>query len=136
MRKKKPVVLKYQTDVYSALAHNAPKSSTYRQSLEPSIGKTVTLCGTYERSSKRWCGKKTGYVRTVLLKNVVVNNGKRTDHIWLHIPKHSGVVQNELKMSKPVKATGVLYEYVCNGYRNIGIRVLNCKHISNTEVNK
>lgn len=126
MKKKNNVVLKYQTDVYSTVAHNMPKSKSYRKSLESDIGKSVTLYGIYERDSKRWCGKKIGYVRTVLLTNVVVNNSKYTDHIWLHIPKHSGIVQKELKQNHTVKATGVLYEYISKDRRNIGLRVIKC----------
>lgn len=118
----------FQSDVYSIVAHNAPKCKQYRSQLEPWVGKRVTITGRYIEDDKRWCGRQIGYVKMILLKNVhILGKSAYTHHMWLHITKN--IQHAKLRQGRSVECTGILYEYEHGGKRNIELRVEKIRNI-------
>ena len=101
-----------------------PKSSWYRDDLTPLLGTYITLeCKNYE--IERFSGRANKAVlRSSRIKHINKSALKNTkvpdiEHLWVLL----NPVLN-IDKQKPLKLTGVLYEYTHKNVRNIGMRVV------------
>ncbi len=101
-----------------------PKSSWYRDDLEPLLGTYITLeCGSFEienytsRANKAVLRKsRIKHINKSALKNKRVPD---IEHLWVLLNPALSIDKQ-----KPLKLTGVLYEYAHKNVRNIGMRVV------------
>lgn len=124
-----------QTEIYTNTLKQAPASMFYRSELKYLIGKKVTLRGRYVSQNTRYVPFQRGLVSNILVKHVTVQKApdwfsKRKyqpiDHMWILAPKD---YMNALRIrpDTTVDFTGILYEYVHKGKRNISLRLLNAE---------
>ena len=101
-----------------------PKSSWYREDLVPLLGTYITLeCGNYEIE------KHSGRANKAVLRNSRVKHINKSALKNTKVPdiEHLWVLLNpalSIDKQKPLKLTGVLYEYAHKNVRNIGMRVV------------
>ena len=101
-----------------------PKSSWYREDLEQLLGTYITLeCRNYEieRYSAR---ANKAVLRNSRIKHInksALKNKKVPDieHLWVLLNPALSIDKQ-----RPLKLTGVLYEYAHKNVRNIGMRVV------------
>ena len=101
-----------------------PKSSWYREDLAQLLGTFITLeCKNYEiekfsgRANKAVLrNSRIKYINKSALKNIKVPN---IEHLWVLLNPALSIDKQ-----KPLKLTGVLYEYAHKNVRNIGMRVV------------
>lgn len=101
-----------------------PKSSWYRDDLTPLLGTYITLeCKNYE--IERFSGRANKAVlRSTRIKHINKSGLKNTkvpdiEHLWVLL--NPALI---IDKQKPLKLTGVLYEYAHKNVRNIGMRVV------------
>ena len=101
-----------------------PKSSWYRDDLAPLLGTYITLeCKNYE--IERFSGRANKAVlRSSRIKHINKSGLKNTkvpdiEHLWVLLNPALNIDKQ-----KPLKLTGVLYEYAHKNVRNIGMRVV------------
>ena len=101
-----------------------PKSRWYREDLVPLLGSYITLeCGNYEIE------KFSGRANKAVLRNSRIKHINKSALKETKVPdiEHLWVLLNpslNLDRQKPLKLTGVLYEYAHKNVRNIGMRVV------------
>ena len=101
-----------------------PKSSWYREDLEQLLGTYITLeCRNYEIE------KFSGRANKAVLRNSRVKHINKSALKKEKVPdiEHLWVLLNPaliIDKQKPLKLTGVLYEYAHKNVRNIGMRVV------------
>jgi hypothetical protein len=101
-----------------------PKSSWYRDDLAPLLGTYITLeCRNYEieKFSER---ANKAVLRNSRIKHINKSALKDTEvpdieHLWVLLNPALSIDKQ-----KPLKLTGVLYEYAHKNVRNIGMRVV------------
>ena len=101
-----------------------PKSSWYRDDLAPLLGTYITLeCRNYKiesysaRANKAVLrDSKVKHINRSALKSMKVDD---IEHLWVLL-NPSLIIDRQ----KPLKLTGVLYEYAHKNVRNIGMRVV------------
>ena len=101
-----------------------PKSRWYREDLVPLLGSYITLeCGNYE--IEKFSGRANKAVlRNSRIKHINKSALKETkvpdiEHLWVLLNPSLNIDRQ-----KPLKLTGVLYEYAHKNVRNIGMRVV------------
>ena len=101
-----------------------PKSRWYREDLVPLLGSYITLeCGSYE--IEKFSGRANKAVlRNSRIKHINKSALKETkvpdiEHLWVLLNPSLNIDRQ-----KPLKLTGVLYEYAHKNVRNIGMRVV------------
>ena len=101
-----------------------PKSSWYREDLAQLLGTYITLeCKNYEIE------KFSGRANKAVLRNSRIKHINKSALKNTRIPdiEHLWVLLNpalNIDKLKPLKLTGVLYEYAHKNVRNIGMRVV------------
>ncbi|MBQ6518674.1 MAG: hypothetical protein IJI14_08140 [Anaerolineaceae bacterium] len=101
-----------------------PKSSWYREDLAQLLGTFITLeCKNYEIE------KFSGRANKAVLRNSRIKhiNKSALKNIKVPVIEHLWVLLNpalSIDKQKPLKLTGVLYEYAHKNVRNIGMRVV------------
>ena len=101
-----------------------PKSSWYRDDLAPLLGTYITLeCRNYEIE------KFSGRANKAVLRNSRIKHINKSALKNKRVPdiEHLWVLLNpalSIDKQKPLKLTGVLYEYAHKNVRNIGMRVV------------
>ena len=101
-----------------------PKSSWYREDLVPLLGTYITLeCSNYEIE------KLSGRANKAVLRNSRIKHINKSALKNTKVPdiEHLWVLLNpalSIDKQKPLKLTGVLYEYAHKNVRNIGMRVV------------
>ena len=101
-----------------------PKSSWYREDLAQLLGTYITLeCKNYEIE------KYSGRANKAVLRNSRIKHINKSALKNTRIPdiEHLWVLLNpalNIDKLKPLKLTGVLYEYAHKNVRNIGMRVV------------
>ena len=101
-----------------------PKSSWYREDLAQLLGTYITLeCRNYEIE------KLTGRANKAVLRNSQIKHINKSALKNIKVPniEHLWVLLNpalSIDTHKPLKLTGVLYEYAHKNVRNIGMRVV------------
>lgn len=101
-----------------------PKSSWYREDLSQLLGTYITLeCKNYEIE------KFSGRANKAVLRNSRIKHINKSALKNTRIPdiEHLWVLLNpalSIDKQKPLKLTGVLYEYAHKNVRNIGMRVV------------
>ena len=101
-----------------------PKSSWYREDLAQLLGTYITLeCKNYEiekfsaRANKAVLrNSRIKHINKSALKNKRVSD---IEHLWVLLNPALSIDKQ-----KPLKLTGVLYEYAHKNVRNIGMRVV------------
>ena len=101
-----------------------PKSSWYREDLAQLLGTYITLeCKNYEiekfsaRANKAVLrNSRIKHINKSALKNIIVPD---IEHLWVLLNPSL-----DIDKRKPLKLTGVLYEYAHKNVRNIGMRVV------------
>ena len=101
-----------------------PKSSWYREDLEQLLGTYITLeCRNYEierysaRANKAVLrNSRIKHINKSALKNTKVPD---IEHLWVLLNPALSIDKQ-----RPLKLTGVLYEYAHKNVRNIGMRVV------------
>jgi hypothetical protein len=101
-----------------------PKSIWYREDLEPLLGTYITVeCRNYEiekhssRANKAVLrNSRIKHINKSTLKNKRVPD---IEHLWVLLNPALSIDKQ-----KPLKLTGVLYEYAHKNVRNIGMRVV------------
>ena len=101
-----------------------PKSSWYREDLEQLLGTYITLeCSNYEIEKFSASANKAvlrnsriRHINKSALKNKRVPD---IEHLWVLLNPALSIDKQ-----KPLKLTGVLYEYAHKNVRNIGMRVV------------
>ena len=101
-----------------------PKSSWYREDLAPLLGTYITLeCRNFEiekfsrRANKAVLrDSRIRHINKSALKNTKIPD---IEHLWVLLNPSLSI-----DMKKPLKLTGVLYEYAHKNVRNIGMRVV------------
>ena len=101
-----------------------PKSIWYREDLEPLLGTYITVeCKNYE--IEKFSGRANKAVlRNSRIKHINKSTLKNTkvpdiEHLWVLLNPALSIDKQ-----KPLKLTGVLYEYAHKNVRNIGMRVV------------
>ena len=101
-----------------------PKSSWYRDDLAPLLGTYITLeCRNYEIENL------SGRANKAVLRNSQIKHINKSALKNKRVPdiEHLWVLLNpalSIDKQKPLKLTGVLYEYAHKNVRNIGMRVV------------
>ena len=101
-----------------------PKSSWYREDLSQLLGTYITLeCKNYEIE------KFSGRANKAVLRNSCIKHINKSSLKNTKVPdiEHLWVLLNpalDIDRKKPLKLTGVLYEYAHKNVRNIGMRVV------------
>lgn len=101
-----------------------PKSSWYREDLVPLLGTYITVeCQNYEIEKLSGRANKA-VLRNSRIKHINKSALKNTrvpdiEHLWVLLNP-----QLSMDCEKPLKLTGVLYEYAHKNVRNIGMRVV------------
>ena len=101
-----------------------PKSRWYREDLVPLLGSYITLeCGNYEIEKFSIRANKA-VLRNSRIKHINKSALKETkvpdiEHLWVLLNPSLNIDRQ-----KPLKLTGVLYEYAHKNVRNIGMRVV------------
>lgn len=124
-----------QTKLYSSTIKQAPASSSYRSELKYLIGKKVTLRGRFIKQNTKSVPFNKGVVSNVLFLHLTVLKApdwfkkrqyESIDHMWIFTPKD--YLNNcKIKPNMCVDLTGILYEYVHKGKRNISLRLLSAE---------
>ena len=124
-----------QTKLYSSTIKQAPASSFYRSELKYLIGKKVTLKGRFIKQNTKSVFFNKDTVSNALFYHLTVlkapdwfkkSQYEPIDHMWIFTPKD---YLNNCKIhpNMYVDLTGILYEYVHKGRRNISLRLLSAE---------
>ena len=118
----------------SKIASQYPKSDTYRVQLEPFIGNCIeVVTPNYVYQSNMYCNDQVCGV--LLLTDVQVvkvpaksrNNPLPViDHLWVVLDRDW---EAPLDINNSLWLRGFVYEYISDGKKNIGLRVVSTKFI-------
>ena len=109
-----------------------PKSSKYKEYLEPMLGRTVTI------RTKEWCFKKMtvhnqDYTRLLILKGTATANNKTLNlpatevHYLSTLLDKDFLNRNEFEENSELKVKGFIYMHKNKEHRNIGLHTYSVK---------